>query len=461
MLQRQEIVRCLETAMSTGGDFAEIYFEDKDELNIRSADGHIQGVSTVRIHGAGIHVLMGKRSVYVYTSDTSQNALLAAAGQAALLLRRSAAEHTISLNLSPRRSQTPNPVSIFPATVPHADKIRVVETMDRAARGAGVSLRQLNVVYFDNDQRVMIANSDGLLTEDRRVSSRLRLQATVTHGDGSVYEWGDYTRPQGFEAFSRQNDYCGFAVHFVKDLEEGLKASPAPSCVVPVVFEAGCGTLWHEACGHMLEASAIAANASPFAGLIEQAVASSKVTLVDDGSIPGLYGSTAVDDEGQPTRRNVLIENGVLKSYLCDQFSGRLIGMPSTGSGRRQSYTFAPTSRMNNTFLETGQDDDDEILSSVPDGLFVKRLGGGNSGREFSIAVSEGYWIKNGQIDRRVKGLTLSGSGPELIRKVDRVGRRQQYEESGSFCGAASGLCPVTAFQPRVRITDMAVGGES
>lgn len=460
MLQPNDLARCLQAALATGGDFAEIYLEDKDELNIRRNDGTVQGVSTVRIHGAGIHLLLGTRSVYVFTCDTAPTALLDAAKQAATLLRMPQTAAIPDIAFSMQRTKTPNPIVLEPASVPHQKKIAVLREANAAARDTGVGLRQLNLHYFDTDQRITVANSEGLYTQDRRVASRLRVQATVEEGGASLSEWDDFTRPQGFEAFYNQADYTGFASHFLLDLRDRLRACGAPSCVVPVVFEAGCGTLWHEACGHMLEAAAIAGNASPFAGKLGETIASDKVTLVDDGSIPGLYGSAAIDDEGHPTQKNILIENGVLKGYLCDRFQGRRIGMTSTGSGRRQSYTFAPTSRMTNTYLDAGNDDDAAILTSVPEGLFVKKLGGGNSGREFSIAVSEGYWIKNGQIDRRVKGLSLNGSGAELIRRVDRVGKTLQYEESGGYCGAASGLVAVTAFQPRMRISEMAVAGE-
>lgn len=229
---------------------------------------------------------------------------------------------------------------------------------------------------------------------------------------------------------------------------------------MPVVMEAGCGTLWHEACGHMLESAAIYDQTSPFAGRIGEKIASDKITLIDDGSIPGLYGSTAIDDEGHPTQKNVLIEKGVLKGYLTDRLGARRLGLPRSGSGRRQSYTFAPASRMNNTYLDAGQDDEEEMIRTVDHGLYVKRLGGGNSGRSFSIAVAEGYLIEKGEITQRVKGLTLTGSGEEIMRSIDRVGRVNQYEESGSYCGASSGLVPVTAFQPRIRIAQMNVGGE-
>ena len=182
------------------------------------------------------------------------------------------------------------------------------------------------------------------------------------------------------------------------------------------------------------------------------------MTLVDDGSIPGLYGSEAVDDEGHPTQKNILIENGVLKGYLCDRLNGRRLGLPSTGSGRRQDYTYAPLSRMTNTYLAAGTDDEEEMIRDIDRGLFVTGVGGGSGGREFSIEVTEGWWIENGRLIHPVSGLTLNGKGPDVIKRVDRVGSKMAYDYGG-FCGAGSGLIPTTAFQPRMRITEMAIGG--
>ncbi len=318
----------------------------------------------------------------------------------------------------------------------------------------------MNVGYFDTDQHVTILNTDGLYTEDRRTASRLRMSATMEGPDGRLLSrWSDFTKPQGFEAFDDLGAAETFAKNFLDRLALSLKAEPIRSCTVPVVLEAGaCGTLWHECCGHPLEAVAIASGSSEFCGLLGQKVASDKVTLVDDGSIPGLYGSEAVDDEGHPTQKNILIENGVLKGYLCDRLNGRRLGLPSTGSGRRQDYTYAPLSRMTNTYLAAGTDDEEEMIRDIDRGLFVTGVGGGSGGREFSIEVTEGWWIENGRLIHPVSGLTLNGKGPDVIKRVDRVGSKMAYDYGG-FCGAGSGLIPTTAFQPRMRITEMAIGG--
>jgi TldD protein len=321
-------------------------------------------------------------------------------------------------------------------------------------------MQSLNISYFDNDQRILVANSEGLLTSDRRVSERMRFALTLADEKGSYCDWEDYTRAAGFEAFADIEACEAFARGYVSRAERIWHALPAKSCQVPVVLDAGtCGTLWHECCGHGLEASAIASGDSIYVGQIGKRIASDKVTLLDDGTWPGLYGSSAIDDEGHPRQKNVLIENGILKQYMCDRIHGRMIGQESNGCGRKQNYTYATTSRMSNTYLAPGEDDEAEILRSVPEGLFVKSFGGGTGGQTFTLSVKEGYWIKNGAIDHQVKGLMLSGNGLEVMQKVDRVGRNLIHE-GGAFCGAASGLIPTTASQPMVRISEMSISGE-
>jgi TldD protein len=249
LLEVESLKRVIEKALSSGGDFAEIFLEDKDELNIKCSGGTISGVTTVRIKGAGIYVLYGCNSVYVYTNDLSLQSLESCAERASELLgvRRRLSGDMVGTKFSMQKTVNPNRFEIYPSSVDFKEKIRVVRETDLAARNAGESIRQLNVDYFDTDQKVAIFNSEGLHAEDRRITSRLRLQATVEVGELFKYEWGDYTRPQGFEAFSTKNDYTSFAREFIRDMAEDLRAVPVKSCNVPVVFEAGsCGTFWHE-----------------------------------------------------------------------------------------------------------------------------------------------------------------------------------------------------------------------
>jgi len=459
-LSENQVAKILETALSSGGDFAELFIENKDELQIKYEDESVKRLTTTRIKGAGIYLLSGTRSVYVYTNDLSLDKIMNTAKLAAELLNQKNSVFNRNILFEYRKSNNPNKFIIYPSSVEHKDKINILREISLAAKSVDSRIVQMAVTYFDTDQNISIYNSEGLFTWDRRISSRVRLNATISDGANYYDDWDDFTRPQGFEAFNNKSDYITFAKEFIKGLASSTEGISLQSCNVPVVFEAGaCGTFWHETCGHQLEASAIASNNSDFVGMIGKKVASDKVTLIDDGSIPGLYGTSGIDDEGHPTQKNILIENGILKGYLVDRLGGRLLNMSSTGNGRRQSYSYAPTSRMTNTYLAAGNDDENEMIKSIDKGVFVKRLGGGTGGREFSLAVKEGYLIEKGEITKRLKGLTLNGRGIDLIKRVDRVGKKLE-NEGGSFCGASSGLCPVTSFQPRMRISNMFVGGK-
>jgi TldD protein len=331
--------------------------------------------------------------------------------------------------------------------------------IDKATRSANAKLLKLEEYYYDVDQKVVIVNSDGLRTEDRRISTRVRFRYAVGDEKQEATDWYDYTKPQGFEALEKTDDIAAYIKEKMHDTSTELYADSIKSCRLPVVIEAGNGgTLWHESCGHTLEASSVSMGQSAFAGKLGEKVASDRVTLIDDGTLPGMYGSSAIDDEGHPRQKNVLIEKGVLKQYLCDRLHGRKIGMESNGCGRRQNYTYAPTSRMSNTFLALGQDDHDEMIRSIDKGLYVKSLGGGTGGVLFSIAAKGAYLICNGKLDKPVKNVMLTGNGIEVIKKIDRVGNIMEYD-MGAFCGAASGLIPTTTFQPRVRISEMIIGG--
>lgn len=458
MIRKEEITRVLEAASARGIEFAELFLEDREETNIPCVERAVQGVKSLRIYGAGLYLIQGLQNVYLYTNQVTEAALMELVERGAQMLEVKARAAAAGLVLTERSWHNPCPVVRYPSMVRNQDKIRVLMQADKAARSAGVNVRSLNLNYFDTDQRVLIANTEGLYTTDRRVTSRLRMQAVVADGADAYGTWDDYTKAQGFEAFEDEAAYTGFAQDMVQRADRIRTAGTIKPCTVPVVLAAGgCGTLWHESCGHSLEAIAIVHKSSAFVGKIGEKVASDKVTLVDDGTIPGQYGSAAIDDEGHPRQRNVLIENGVLKTYMCDRYYGKLLGMESTGSGRRQNYTYAPVSRMTNTCLAEGTDDEDEILSSVDEGLYVESIGGGFGGMQFSLEVKEGFWIKNGKLGRQVKNIMLTGNGIDVIKRIDRVGKKMKYEKGG-FCGASSGLVPTTTPQPMVRISSMAIG---
>ena len=457
MIDEAQMQKILQRALQEGGDFAELFFEERDDTNLCCRNGVVDGVKTKHLYGVGLYVLSGVRSVYVYSNHTDFASLCTLAEKAAQLLRQQERMVTVS-SLQAVSCLNPNPIVEFPSTVSYQDKIKVVTQAYHKAKGTSPMLLSADMNYFDMDRRITIANSEGLFTGDRRITSRLRAGITTGDGNGSFYHWEDYTRAQGFEAFRDSEDYLEFAGELVFRCENMRKAKTMKPGVMPVILEAGpCGTLWHESCGHTLEATAIAARSSCFLDKIGHKIASDKVTLIDDGTMPGYYGTDAIDDEGHRKQKNILIEQGILKGYLCDRLHGRRIGMESTGNGRRENYTFAPVARMTNTYLAAGEDDEEEMIRSVPEGLYVKSLGGGFGGMQFSIEVKEGFLIKNGQIDRQVKGIMLTGNGAEVIRKIDRVGKTIGFD-GGGFCGAASGLVPVTSMQPMVRISEMSIG---
>lgn len=460
MITQQEMQQIIDYTVSRGAEFCELFLEDRMDQELRCAKQNVQAVKNVRVYGAGLRLINGLESVYTYTNDVTLRGLLDLAEEALSLAGSRAASGTKSAALSASAAAyNPNPVQCEPDQAPLRQKVQIVKAVDAAAASAGVPLLGHQVVYSDTDQRIWIANSEGILAQDRRVNTRARVYYTVGDGRSSLYEWADYVKPCGMEAWESDEPQQYFRRQ-LRSSYTSMKAEPIKACTLPVVMAAGsCGALWHECCGHTLEAAAIADGNSDFIGKIGQRVASSRVTLIDDGTLPGLYGSSCYDDEGHPRQRNVLIENGILKTYLCDRLQGRRIGRESNGCGRRQDYTFAPTSRMSNTFLAPGTDDEEEMIRSLGEGLYVKRLGGGSGGAIFSLVCAEAYLIRNGQISRPVRNCMLTGRGMDIMQKIDRVGSRLETEY-GSYCGASSGLVPTTAFQPAVRISEMTIGGE-
>lgn len=458
MMDPAVVQSVLSYALEHGAEFAELFVEDKEELSIQYHSGIVQGIARARLNGAGIYLISGNQSTYVYLNDLTESGLLRSAETACQLL--AAKERGILLPFQTLKVANPCPVVMAPGTIKHADKIRALQKADLAGKSASRMLTNLNLGLTDTDQRVLIANSEGTWAEDRRVTTRMRMIPTLQKGMETISHFSEFTRAQGFEAFQDEH-YLDFVAERIRSGEGELTAQETPSGFVPVVFEGGSctGTFFHEACGHQLEASGLNEH-SVFRHKMGQKIASDKVTLVDDGSIPGLYGSSMFDDEGMPRQKNVLIENGVLKSFMADRLGARRIGCLRTASGRRQGYGYAPRSRMSNTYLAAGNDDPDEMIRSMPEGLFVTEIGGGTGGDEFTLLASKAYWVKNGQIDHQVKGAILLGRGDETMQNIDRVGNVMIQEDGGSFCGADSGLVATTTSGARMRVTGMVVGGK-
>ena len=460
MLLKSTAEQVLGAALRTGGDFAEIFCEDRRSGAVGLVSGHVESASTVRRHGAGIRVYNGLNSVYVTTNDTSLSGLLAAARKAADAVG-DAGEGVRDIHLTQSLAANIHPIKAMPMDVSGARKAELVREMDRAARDESPEIAQVraNLIYWDSD--VQIANSEGLFTGDRRVYTRMACAAVAEGGGESQSGTASPGAMMGFELFDQRVDVAEEARKAARQAVTMLHAEPCPAGVMPVVIDGGFGgVIFHEACGHSLEAAAVAFGNSEFAGKLGQRIASPIVTAVDDGTLPGEWGSLNIDDEGLPTTRLVLIQDGVLRNYMIDRLNGRRMGMAPTGSGRRQDYTFAPTSRMRNTFIAPGSDDEAEIIASCGDGLYAKSMGGGSVNPvtgEFNFAVAEGYLIRDGKIDRPVRGASLIGRGSEVLQKIDRVGSRMWMAQG--MCGASSGSIPTNVGQPMIRVTDITVGG--
>ena len=306
----------------------------------------------------------------------------------------------------------------------------------------------------------MIANSEGLLTEDRRIRTRLAIRSVASNGVENQTGAEGPGAAKGYEIFETVDpEYYGKEAS--RTAVTMLHARNCPAGPMTVAIENGFGgVIFHEACGHSLEATAVAKGNSVFAGKLGLKIASDKVTAIDDGTEPGQWGSLNIDDEGTPTRKNILIENGILKGYMIDMLNGRRMGMASTGSGRRQSYRYAPTSRMTNTYIAPGEDSNEDIIASISEGLYAKKMGGGSVNTvtgEFNFAVAEGYLIKNGVIQEPVRGASLIGKGADILMKIDMVGKDLACGQG--MCGSVSGSIPTNVGQPLVRVSEITVGG--
>ena len=459
MLTKTTATDVLREALKTGGDFAEIYCEDRRSGGMSLMDGHVEAASTRRRHGAGIRVFRGLNSVYVHTNDTSPAGLTAAARKAADAVTGDDRIQDIHLTRSLQRNI--HLIREMPMDTAGARKARLLRDCDLAAKAVSPEITQVQVSLSHTETDMLIANSEGLFTGDTRVYTRLYVHAVATK-DGDSQSGSDAPGAMmGYELFSGRVDPEASARKAAVQAITMLHADVCPAGVMPVVIDGGFGgVIFHEACGHSLEAASVAFGNSEFAGKLGQAIASPIVTAIDDGTIANEWGSLNIDDEGMPTNRLVLIENGILKNYMIDRLNARRMGMAPTGSGRRQDYTFAPTSRMRNTYIAPGHDDEAEIIATCPDGLYAKSMGGGSVNPvtgEFNFAVDEGYLIRNGRIDRPVRGASLIGRGSEILMKIDRVGKNLRLSQG--MCGASSGSVPVDVGQPMIRVTDITVGG--
>lgn len=460
MLAKDKIKKVLSVALSTGGDFAEIFVEDTIKNNITLTSGKVESLVGGKDYGIGIRIFKGLKSMYTYTNDDSLENLVHTAQKAADALGCAKEGEQINLNLLETIPTNIHPIKYVPSSIASSKKIEKMKEAYKGATEYSEEIVQVSISLGEVDQKVLIANSKGLYITDRRIRTRIFIQAIASNGTDNQTGVRAPGAKVGYELLE-ELDLYKLGQEAAKSAVTMLHADYCPAGRMPVAIENGFGgVIFHEACGHSLEATSVAKGNSVFADKLGEQIANIKVTAIDDGTIPNAWGSINIDDEGNSGRKNILIDKGVLKSYMIDTFNGRRMGMASTGNGRRESYRYAPTSRMTNTYIANGEDNNEEIIKSISNGLYAKQMGGGSVNPltgDFNFAVVEGYLIKDGVIDRPVRGASLIGNGKDILMDIDMVGTN--LEQAQGMCGSISGWVPTNVGQPLLRVKEITVGG--
>jgi len=444
--------------MKKGASFADLYAEDAETKTIVLEDGRLEKVMGGRDRGVGLRAIKDLRSTYTYTNELNERSVLSLAKQIAGVLDGRS-------DYSPRSWEIPArplrfPILKDPAEVPIRTETEFLHLADRVARSFDRSVKQVRVVYNSKVQRVFTANTDGHSTSEERVSTVFLVHVVARENDTIQTGYEPVAEASGFEILSeeRVEEIASLAAKRAVGL---LRARPAPSGTMTVVLSSSAGgTMIHEAVGHGLEADLAQQGLSVYSGKIGHVVASKLISIIDDATIESKRGSFFFDDEGTPGQRTVLVKDGVLKGYMYDRLAAMKDGVQSTGNGRRESYRHTPIPRMTNTFIASGGSDPDEIIRSVEKGLFVVKMGGGQVDTvngNFVFEVSEGYLLDKGHRADMVRGATLTGNGPKIMKEIDMVGTDLGF--GIGTCGKDGQGVPVSDAQPTLRIPEIVVGG--
>jgi len=468
LIEQIPIEKILKETLKEGGEFADLFFEQTRSIVIICEEDRIEKVISGQDVGVGLRILFGGRTFYGFTNQTSDETLFNLARRMSRAVKEDEEAKVISFTdrsrpvPSPSPGRTPSfPIQKDPKGVSMAEKVSVVKRGNEVARKFDPHVRQVKVLYRDFSQALSIANSEGLSVEGERVGTVFSIQVVSAEGEVIQTGYEPVGGTMGFELF-------GF--HPPEEVAEAaarrsllmLSARKAPVGRMAVVLssEAG-GTMIHEAIGHGLEADLAQQGLSVYSKKIGERVGSSLITVVDDPTLPQKRGSYAFDDEGISSRRTLLVENGILKSYLYDRLSALKDGVESTGNGRRESYQHKPIPRMSNTMIVPGKMKPEEIIRSVEKGLFVRKMGGGQVNTvngDFVFEVNEGYLIEKGSVSQPVRGAILIGNGPQVLKEIDMVGDDLGF--GIGTCGKDGQGVPVGDAQPTLRIPELVVGGQ-
>lgn len=457
-LIKSDIARdIIHEGLSQGADFVDVFIERTQSEFMLYKSSRPDDIQSGTIFGIGIRLISGEQALYGYTNSPDREELLRITRLLGARIGKSATPSTINFE----KLNYPKISTLADREVDAKFKINYLKKIDDSLR-TDQRVAQVMLSLTKKRQQIEVYNSEGLFATEERPYIRLfhhlvmkdgELQAEAGHGPGAIGGW----------EFLDKLDQPAIQETLLKQASTMLRAAPSPAGKMPVVIDNGFGgVIFHEACGHLLETTSVEKKASVFWDKMGQEIAHPNLTALDDGTMGGEWGSLSIDDEGMPTQSTTLIENGVLKRFISDRLGEIKTGHKRTGSARRQSYKFAPASRMRNTFIAPGKHEFSEMIASIPRGLYAKKMGGGSvnpSTGQFNFAVQEAYLIEDGKISKPMRGATLIGTGPEIMTRISMVGKDLQL--MAGMCGSVSGSIPTTVGQPPIKVDEILVGGEA
>ncbi len=458
-----EVRRTLGKVKVPSVDYADLYFESVASESVSMEEGLVKRATKSVSQGVGVRATAGEKTGFAYSDEVTRQDLEIAAETARYIANAPQGDHPVPATHRTKPSRDLYPAETSIAEVATKDRIELLNLIDAEARRYDPRIKNVLASFNTEYKIVAVATSEGLLVGDIQPLSRLQVTCIAEEGaNRQIGTFGGGGRA-AFEFYRDQDRYLRYAREAARQAILNLSAVDAPAGVMPVVLGGGWpGILLHEAIGHGLEADFNRRKTSAFTSLMGRRVASEVCTIVDDGTIPFRRGSLNMDDEGTPTGRTVLIERGILKGYITDRLNARLMGIPLTGNGRRESFQSIPLPRMTNTFMLAGESDPEDIIRSVKRGLYAVSFGGGQvdiTNGKFVFSASEAYLIEDGKVTRPVKGATLIGSGPEILTRVSMVGHDLKLDEGIGTCGKDGQSVPVGVGLPTIRVDEITVGG--
>jgi TldD protein len=443
--------------LSQGADFVDVFIERTHNDSMVFKNSRAEDIQSGTIFGVGIRLVYGEQVLYGYTNSVDREELL----RITKLLGARIGKPGTAQALNFEKLKYPIIPTLKDKEVDAKEKLSYLKKIDERLRQDS-KVSQVMLSFTKKNQLIEVYNSEGLFATEERPYIRLFHQLVMKDGDLQSEAYFGPGAIGGWEFVEKLNVEKN-CEDLLKQATTTLYAAPCPGGKMPVVIDnAFGGVIFHEACGHLLETTSVEKKASVFWDKMGEQIAHSAVTALDDGTVPGAWGSLSIDDEGMPTQKTTLVENGILKRFISDRIGEMKTGHKRTGSGRRQSYKFAPASRMRNTYIAAGPHEFSDIISSVPNGIYAKKMGGGSvdpSTGQFNFSVQEAYLIENGKITKPVKGATLIGTGPEIMAKISMVGKN--LELMAGMCGSVSGSIPTTVGQPALKVDEILVGGNA